>query len=867
MGGVVAAVALVALCGGPSALGAHASTVLLGGQTVGSHQSDLRAGRLEAFRVRTRASGVAGAVQVYVDRGSTVRALAVGIYSDIRGRPGALLTQGSRLSRAVHGWRTVAIAPAILTSGKTYWLAVLGGGGTLRYRSPAGRVCAGALRLHAYVRRLPARLRASKVHTIVRCPISADVLAARAASLKNPPADTSPPPSSPATPAILAPAGQPAARVPPVETRPPEEESSPPEEPPPPPPPGAPTNTALPSVVGKAVEGETLQATAGSWTGQPTAYAYQWEDCNTSGKSCSSIGGATGAAYGIGSGDVGHRLLVVVTATNAEGSTKAASAATSTVLPPAPANTAPPSVVGKTVEGETLQATAGSWSNDPASYAYQWKDCDVLGGGCMPVSGATSSGYQLTPSDVGSTMRVVVTATNAGGSTPASSEATSEVLARPPLPPVDLAKPKISGAAEEGKTLKASTGTWTEAPTSYAYQWELCSSSGGGCANIAQATSNTLGLTADEVGHKLRVVVHATNAGGTGEATSQATATVVAVGGTKTGCFEQPIVDVEGVESGEGTERMTKCGYPTPENVGAEREGKKCSEKEEVPGNKTLSTEGETIENKDIAGWVIITADHVTLRNDCIIFNGETSSGGEGPAMENQANYFTMEDSTLRGPNSTTGSFDYGFKDEGNGTTGVLLKKDVIEDCGNGGCIHGGAVTKTNPEKTFELVESYVFPNQWMGRKATTEHDVHRENWYINQGRAVAKDDTLLNPENSVAIIFGETVPNTENDLEFVVENSLIGGSGQSFQEGKNTTGVNAAGFIFRNDRFARCLTEPLAENNQKCSGEGYLGADSHGYFPHGPWLGDIVTAEPAPFEQGVWEGNYWDDNLEAAAE
>ncbi len=778
MGGVVAAVALFALCGGPSALGAHASTVLLGGQTVGSRQSDLRAGRLEAFRVRTRASGVAGAVQVYVDRGSTVRALAVGIYSDVRGRPGALLTQGSRLSRAVHGWRTVAIAPAILTSGKTYWLAVLGGGGTLRYRSPAGRVCARALRLHAYVRRLPARLRASKVHTIVRCPISADVLAARAASLKSPPADTSPssppppPSSSPATPAILAPAGQPAARVPPVETRPPEEESPPPEEEPPPPPP-----------------------------------------------------------------------------------------------PPAPANTVPPTIGGQAEEGETLQASTGSWTGKPKSYAYQWKDCDVLGGGCMPVSGATSLSYQLTPSDVGSTMRVVVTATNAGGSTPASSEATSEVLARPPSPPVDLAKPKISGAAEEGKTLNASTGTWTEAPTSYVYQWELCGSSGGGCANIAQATSNTLGLTADEVGHKLRVVVHATNAGGTGEATSQATATVVAVGGTKTGCFEQPIVDVEGVESGEGTERMTKCGYPTPENVGAEREGKKCSEKEEVPGNKTLSTEGETIENKDITGWVVITADHVTLRNDCIIFNGETSRGGEGPAMENEANYFTMENSTLRGPNSTAGSFDYGFKDEGNGTTGVLLKKDVIEDCGNGGCIHGGAVTKTNPEKTFELVESYVFPNQWMGRKATNEHDVHRENWYINQGRAVAKDDTLLNPENSVAIIFGETVPNTENDLEFVVENSLIGGSGQSFQEGKNTTGVNAAGFIFRNNRFARCLTEPLAENNQKCSGEGYLGADSHGYFPHGPWLADIVTAEPAPFEQGVWEGNYWDDNLEAAAE
>ena len=774
------------------------ATILLGNQTVGPQRSRLRSGRVQAFRLRTRASGSAVAVQVYVDSGSTARALTVGIYSDFQGRPGSLLAAGTETSPRAPGWITVRITSAWLVAGRTYWLAVLGDGGTLRYRSHLHGLCPDNLSVTVAIGRLPSQWSTGRLHSRLSCPISADVLAASSAALAQPPGTSKPSPA-PVSPTIAPSASdQPSSSSSSSDER-PRDESSPKEE-----------RTEEPPKERKE---------------EPPKEEPPKEE--------------------------GH-------------------------LPPAPKNVVAPAIVGVPVEGETLQASKGTWSNDPTSYAYQWEDCNLLGGGCMPVSGARMSSYALTPSDVGSTVRVVVTAENAGGSTPANSPTTAEVVAKPP---VESGLPKITGTTEEGKTLTGSAGKWEGSPMSFVYQWEDCNSVGADCAAIEDATADTHLLASGDVGHTLRLVVKATNSGGTGEATSAHTTVVVPAGGSEgelrpnlnaVGCFEQPLMDVEGTTMGEGTTRITACDYPTPENVGAERDGKTCSEKTPMNASELEAdaTAGATIENKDITGpsGLTITAEHVTLRNDCIVLDG----GGEGgaPGLENQANYFTMEYSTLRSPNSTTEVAERQFEDEGDGTTGVVLKKDVIEDCGGGGCIQGGAATGANPEKTFELVESYVFPNAWMGEKVAQEHDVHRENWFINQGKALARRDTLLNPGNAVAIIFGETAdPDNVNHDEFVVEESLVAGSGQMFQEGKTTNEVNPEGFIFRNNRFARCLTTPLTEGGKKCSGSGLLGSDSHGYFPKGPWLGDIVSSEPETFKQGVWEGNFWDDNHEATAE
>src|SRR5450755_1168142 len=194
----------------------------------------------------------------------------------------------------------------------------------------------------------------------------------------------------------------------------------------------------------------------------------------------------------------------------------------------APVNTAVPAISGTATQGQTLSTSNGTWTNSPTSYAYQWQDCDSSGGNCANVSGATSSNYTLTSGDVNHTVRALVAASNAGGSALATSAQTPMVSTPPPAAPVYTAVPAISGSATQGQTLSTSNGTWSGSPTGYAYQWQDCNSSGASCTNVSGATSSSYMLTSGDVGHTMRAVVTATNAGGSTPSTSAQTAMVAA---------------------------------------------------------------------------------------------------------------------------------------------------------------------------------------------------------------------------------------------------------------------------------------------------------------------------------------------------
>ena len=84
----------------------------------------------------------------------------------------------------------------------------------------------------------------------------------------------------------------------------------------------------------------------------------------------------------------------------------------------------------------------------------------------------------------------------------------------------------ISGTAQVGQQLTASTGTWSGSPTSFAYQWRRCNSGGTGCADLPGAGTSTYAPVAADVGSTLRVRVTATNDAGSSSAESAPSAVV-----------------------------------------------------------------------------------------------------------------------------------------------------------------------------------------------------------------------------------------------------------------------------------------------------------------------------------------------------
>ena len=73
--------------------------------------------------------------------------------------------------------------------------------------------------------------------------------------------------------------------------------------------------------------------------------------------------------------------------------------------------------------------------------------------------------------------------------------------------PSNTGLPQIAGSAQQGQTLTATVGTWSDPQASISYQWEDCDTSGNSCVSIDGATSSTYTLAAADVGHTVVVVV------------------------------------------------------------------------------------------------------------------------------------------------------------------------------------------------------------------------------------------------------------------------------------------------------------------------------------------------------------------------
>lgn len=161
-------------------------------------------------------------------------------------------------------------------------------------------------------------------------------------------------------------------------------------------------------------------------------------------------------------------------------------------------------------------------------FDYQWQRCDEDGNNCNDISGATNFFYVLTMADAGSTIRLVVTATNADGSVSASSDPSGIVVIPPPT---NYSIPVVGGMAGAGHTLTTTMGDWSGTP-SFNYQWRRCDTNGDNCVDINGATNNSYAVQNADIGNTIRSQVTATNSAGDTVANSNETSIVVANGAT-----------------------------------------------------------------------------------------------------------------------------------------------------------------------------------------------------------------------------------------------------------------------------------------------------------------------------------------------
>jgi hypothetical protein len=197
-----------------------------------------------------------------------------------------------------------------------------------------------------------------------------------------------------------------------------------------------------------------------------------------------------------------------------------------------PTNTSAPTITGVALTGNTLQASPGTWNPADVTVAYRWLRCDPAGGDdssdktCSTIDGATRQTYTVASADIGKRIRVRVSASNRGGTTEATSAATS-VVATPGGKPASSSAPTIAGSPVVGSKLVGSPGTWVgDAPITYSYQWLRCDPAGNACNPISGRTKSEYTPVDNDVGKTLRLKVVARNSRGNADAFSTATGPV-----------------------------------------------------------------------------------------------------------------------------------------------------------------------------------------------------------------------------------------------------------------------------------------------------------------------------------------------------
>jgi hypothetical protein len=402
-------------------------------------------------------------------------------------------------------------------------------------------------------------------------------------------------------------------------------------------------------VTGQVVTFDGSRSTCAS-----TPCAYVWSDDGPD--------GPAGTSWPLGTGQVliftFHRAgtkYVRLTVTDALGRTSTTeqdvTVASFQQPPVAPANTVAPAITGTPQQGQTLTASNGTWTGTtPISYTYAWSDGAI---------GATDT---LTAADVGKSLTVEVTATNAAGRSSATSASVGPVTPPPPPPPLaptNAQPPIISGTAQQGDTVTVTNGTWTgTAPITYSVLW----------SDGTTGSSDT--LTAADVGQTVSATVTATNSGGSTSATSASVGPVTAQnsGGSSVPCALTHAAGADPINSCWATHTgvLNGTGYSEAQ-IEAGAPGFT-----HVTHDVVITQPNTVIDHEWISGCIQIAdgANNTTIKNTLVTPNpngdacsadnagGSAINTGQGP---NIAKNTLIEDTTVDGGNPGYGSHTTGI--------------------------------------------------------------------------------------------------------------------------------------------------------------------------------------------------------------
>ena len=273
-----------------------------------------------------------------------------------------------------------------------------------------------------------------------------------------------------------------------------------------------PVQVGTTTLIGSALEGETLTVSLGRIFGSPAAVTtYAWQKCGSpSVTTCTTLPGETTASLYIAQSLNGNYLRVVPTIQNEVGGIIVPSASIGPITRPSgPSNTVAPAIVGDANIDTTVTSFAGTWAGTPTpTFTNVWMKCtsaDVAT--CVDIPGETGTSLSLKVADLGKRIAFKVVGKNRVATTTVVSSVSAPIDYRAKL----LTPPMVLGFGLVGMKLTSLTPTWSESlNVPLLYQWQRCAKNDvSTCVDIPTAFESSYTLIQADQDKFIRVGVMA----------------------------------------------------------------------------------------------------------------------------------------------------------------------------------------------------------------------------------------------------------------------------------------------------------------------------------------------------------------------